>query len=71
MNNKNGICICDRCHKPIIKKWTGFQLVKRWYLPGEKYDICSSDIDMKQKKMMDLCPECMREIEKMLGLEVA
>lgn len=70
MNNKNGICVCDKCHKFILKQWTGFQLVKRRYLPGEKFDICSSDIRMRQTKMMDLCPECMREVEEMLGMGV-
>lgn len=54
---------CDKCHKPI-SLWDIQQLVMRTHTPGDKHDICSSNIDIKIKKIADLCPECMDELIK-------
>lgn len=52
---------CDKCGK-LIPKWDVHYLIDRCYSPGERYNICSSDIRVHTHKIMELCPECMNKV---------
>ena len=56
--------ICNKCRK-VIPKWGVHQLVDRCYSPGEKNNICSSDIRVHSRKITELCPECMNKVCEM------
>ena len=56
--------ICNKCGK-VIPKWGVHQLVDRYYSPGEKNNICSSDIRVHIRKITELCPECMNKVREM------
>lgn len=57
---------CDICHIEV-RKWELMSLSKRWYSPGEGFAKCSSDIKVHTEKLIDLCPDCMAKIEKVLN----
>lgn len=60
------VCKCDICNKPM-NKWDGMQLITRQYIKGKKFDKVSSDIKCSIKKMIDICPDCLKKLEK--GIE--
>ena len=55
---------CDNCRK-IVDNWNIYGLVKRHYEPGKNHDKCSSDIKMYQNKIVELCYDCMEELESL------
>lgn len=55
---------CDKCGK-LIPKWDVHQLIDRCYSPGERNNICSSDIRVHSRKIVELCPECMNKVCEM------
>lgn len=63
----NNSYICDNCHKPV-DQWEVQQLIKRTYYPGPNHDKCSSDIRNTIAKIVDLCPECMAELEELYSM---
>ena len=65
-NKHEYVCKCDICNKPM-DKWDGMQLLKRWYTPGKNFDKVSSNIDAHVKKIIDICPDCLKKLEK--GIE--
>ena len=69
MKHDGCIYICDICGEEI-KKWNIFSLTKRWCSPGEGFAKCSSDIKVHTDKLIDLCPECMKAIEKLLRANI-
>lgn len=65
-NNGHGYFKCDNCGKKL-DIWSVRQLIDRTYKPGKNHDKVSSDINTKQVKILDLCPECMEEIYEIYG----
>lgn len=52
---------CDKCGK-LIPKWDAHYLTDRCYSAGEKHNVCSSNIRVHTRKIVQLCPECMNEV---------
>ena len=57
--------ICDICNKEV-KRWDMTSVKKIQYIPGKRYEKCSSDITSRTTILANLCPICLGKLEKML-----
>ena len=70
MKNKNtGIHTCDICDKHI-KKWEQTLIKKIHYTPGKNFKKCSSDIKTHTEILIELCPDCLTYLEKLIKQEI-
>ena len=57
--------ICDICNKEV-NRWDITSVKKIQYIPGKRFEKCSSDISSRTTNLANLCPTCFGKLEKML-----